>query len=357
MKITVIPANDLTSSHVAAWSRFQQADPELESPFFRPEFTRLVAETRGDVEVAILEEDGEPAGFFPFQRRMWGNGTPVGGPLNDFQGVVARPGLTWHADELIRACRLSAWDFDHLLASQQPFQSYHVGTGSSPFLDVSAGFESYQAESCRNGSRTIRELPRKIRKVEREVGPVRFELHSPDPNVLTTLFSWKREQYRRTSVTDVFAYPWTVQLLDRVVRVQEESFGGMLSALYFGDRLAAVELLMRSNGVLHGWFPAYDPFFGQYSPGMILVFELARAMPSRGLRRYHMGKGEARHKNSFATGTVPLVAGSVALHPLGRMLRRGWHRTRNAVRGSRLLAPARLLGRWTRPLRGWLAFR
>jgi hypothetical protein len=90
---------------------------------------------------------------------------------------------------------------------------------------------------------------------------------------------------------------------------------------------------------------------------MLLVFELARAMPSRGLRRYHMGKGEAQHKNTFANGTVPLAAGSVTLHPLGRMLRRGWHQTRALVRSWRVLAPARLLGRWTRPLRGWLAFR
>jgi CelD/BcsL family acetyltransferase involved in cellulose biosynthesis len=357
MKITVLPARELTPEHVQTWARLQQADPELESPFFRPEFTRLVASVRTDVEVAVLEEDGELAGFFPFQRRFWGAGVPVGGRVNDFQGVVARPGLSWRADELIRACGLSVWDFDHLLPSQQPFQSYHFATGNSPFMDVSAGFQAYQAEQIRNGSRTIRELPRKIRKLEREVGPVRFEFHTAERNVLETLLRWKSEQYQRTRVTDVFTYPWTVQLLERVVLEKDEAFAGVLSALYIGDRLAAVELMLRSHAVLHGWFPAFDRSLGQYSPGLILNFELARSMPSLGLRRYHMGKGETRHKNSFATGAIPLARGSVALRPLGRLLRRGWEHTRAFVRRSRILAPARVLGRLTRPLRGWLAFR
>jgi len=357
MKITVLPARELTAEHIEAWSRFQQADPELESPFFRPEFTRLVASVRSDVEVAVLEENGALAGFFPFQRRLWGTGVPVGGRVNDFQGVVAKPGLIWRADELLRACGLSAWVFDHLLPSQQPFQSYHFATGSSPFLDVSAGFDAYQAEQCRNGSRTVREIPRKIRKVEREVGPLRFELHTDERDVFQTLLRWKSEQYRLTGVTDVFAYPWTVQLLERVLLEKDDAFRGVLSALYFGDRLAAMELMIRSQSVLHGWFPTYDRSLGQYSPGLILTFELARAMPAHGLRRYHMGKGETRHKNSFATGAISLASGSVALHPLGRLLRNGWQYTRTLVRGSRLLAPARLLGRWTRPLRGWLAFR
>jgi CelD/BcsL family acetyltransferase involved in cellulose biosynthesis len=357
MKITVLPARELTAEHIQAWARFQQADPELESPFFRPEFTRLVASVRTDVEVAVLEENGELAGFFPFQRRLWGTGVPVGGRVNDFQGVVAKTGLIWRADELLRACGLSAWVFDHLLPSQQPFQMHHFTTGNSPLMDVSAGFEAFQAEMTRNGSRTIRELPRKIRKAAREVGPVRFEFHTAEPKVLETLLRWKREQYRRTQVTDVFAYPWTVQLLERVVLEREDAFAGILAALYIGDRLAAIELMLRSHDVLHGWFPAFDRSLGQYSPGLILNFELARVMPSLGLRRYHMGKGEAQHKNTFATGAIKLATGSVSLRPLDRLLRRGWERTRSLLRRSRILAPARVLGRLTRPLRGWLAFR
>ena len=37
---------------------------------------------------------GEPVGYFPFQRTARNVGIPVGGSLNDFQGVVARPGFS-----------------------------------------------------------------------------------------------------------------------------------------------------------------------------------------------------------------------------------------------------------------------
>jgi CelD/BcsL family acetyltransferase involved in cellulose biosynthesis len=357
MKIDIIPARALTPEHVEAWARLQQTNSDLESPFFCPEFTRLVAEVRDDVEVAVLKENGEAVGFFPFQRRFWWRGGPVGGRMNDFQGVIARPGLSWCADELIRACGLSAWNFDHLLPSQQAFRSYYFTSGSSPYMDVAAGFDAYQAERYQKGSREFREIPRKMRKVEREVGPIRFELHTDNRDVFATLLRWKTEQYRRTRVTDVFAYSWAVRLLERVLLEKDEAFSGILSALYFGDRLAAIELMLRSRDVLHGWFPAYDPELGKYSPGVILSYELARTMPGRGLRRYHMGKGETRHKSTFATGAIPLASGSVALDPLDRLLRRGGNRFWALARDSRLLAPARLVGRLTRPLRGWLAFR
>jgi CelD/BcsL family acetyltransferase involved in cellulose biosynthesis len=355
MKITALPARQLRPEHVQAWARLQQSDPDLESPFFRPEFTQLVASVR-EVEVAVLEEGGEPAGFFPFQRYFWGRGGPVGGRLNDFQGVVARPGLRWSAEDLLRACGLSAWNFDHLLPRQWPFQSYQFATANSPFMDVSAGYDAYLTQQKRKGSRDFLDIPKKVRKVEREIGPVRFEIHTTDREVLATLLRWKSEQYRQTRVTDVFAYPWAVQLVERVVRESTPAFAGNLSALYFGDRLAAIELMIRSHNVLHGWFPAYDRSLARYSPGVILTFELARAMSSLGLRRYHMGRGESRHKCTFATGAIPVGGGSVALHPLGKLLRQGWHQTRERVRSWWALAPARLLGRWSRPLRGWLAF-
>src|SRR2546423_471270 len=135
MKVTVLSANRLTPGHLAAWIRLQRADPALDSPFFRPEFTQAVAAVRKDVAVAVLEQDGELAGFFPFQRTRWNIGKPVGGPLSDFQGVVVRQGFVWSAEELVRGCGLAAWDFNHLLASQLPFQPYHCRTLPSPYLD------------------------------------------------------------------------------------------------------------------------------------------------------------------------------------------------------------------------------
>jgi len=356
-KIITLPADQLTPAHIEAWARLQRADPAVDSPYFRPEFTQAVAAVRNDVRVAVLEEDGEAAGFFPFQRGRWGIGRPVGGPLSDFQGIIVRPGLAWSADELVRGCGLRAWDFNHLVAEQKSFHPFHRVQAESPFMDLSAGFEAYQEERQKAGSMLLRQTLRKARKAEREVGPLRFEVHTADAHAFAALIAWKEEQYRRTRAANVFAFGWTRKLLEGILAHANEEFAGLLSALYFGDRLAAVHLWMRSRAVLHSWFPAYEADLRSYSPGLVLLLEMARRAPALGVRRMDLGKGVKDYKSSFMSGAIPLAEGSVALHPLLRLVRHGWQWTRTWVRSSRLRAPARLAARWTRPLRGWLAFR
>jgi CelD/BcsL family acetyltransferase involved in cellulose biosynthesis len=357
MKFTVVPAGWLTPEQVLTWSQLQRNDPAVDSPYFRPEFTQAVAQVRGDVEVAILEEDGATVGFFPFQRGRWGLGRPVGGNMSDFQGIVARPGLLYDPIDLVRGCGLSGWDFDHLVAGQRPFVPHCYLTAESPYMDLSAGYEAYLAERNRAGTDAIRQIQRKARKVEREIGPLRFEFHTNDPQVFATLLEWKSAQYRRTRAPNIFAYGWTVKLLERILSTSGEAFAGVLSALYIGDRLVAVHLGMRSYGVLHSWFPAYDVSLAKFSPGLLLLLEIARAGAALGIRRLDLGRGEKEYKSRLQSGAIPLVEGCVAVRPVVRLLRRGWHDTRQWVRSSSLGAPVRLAARMARPLRTWLAFR
>jgi CelD/BcsL family acetyltransferase involved in cellulose biosynthesis len=360
MKIHVVPAKQLTPDLVTAWARLQQADPAVDSPYFRPEFTQAVASVCEGVEVAVLEEGGEAAGFFPFQRGRWNVGRPVGDPLSDFQGVVARKGLAWTAEELIGGCGLSAWHFGHLLASQQPFQPHHTSLAVSPYLDLSNGFDAYRAGRRPAGGKTITETLRKGRQLSREMGPVRFEAHTADKKVFATLLEWKTAQYLRTKSPNVLALGWPVRLLERILGEQGEAFAGMLSALYVGDWLIAIELAMRSYGVLHGWFPAYDQTFARYSPGHILMAELAKAAPSLGIRRFDLGKGGIggeQYKMSFASGVLSVAQGSVVRNRVVRVLRRGWQHTRAWARSSPLCGPARVVRRWLRPVGRWLATR
>jgi CelD/BcsL family acetyltransferase involved in cellulose biosynthesis len=356
MKIAVLSADQLTSDHVQAWSRWQRADAALDSPFFRPEYAQAVAAVRTDVKIAVLEEDGEPAGFFPFQHGRWGAGKPIGGRMTDFQGLVGRPGLTWDAEELVRGCGLAAWDFDHLVISQQSFRSHYYATAESPYLNLSGGFDAYQEERTRAGSLMVKQTLRKARKLEREVGTLRFEAHTTDKSVLAALIRWKSEQYLRTKATNVFAFSWTLQLLERVLDQSGEAFRGMMSALYAGPHLVAVHLGLRSHEVMNWWLPTYDRSFGQYSPGLVLLMEFSKAAQSLGIRRIDLGKGDMDYKSRLMSGASLVAEGSVAVQPFLRVLRRNWHRTRAWVRSSPLRGASRVVGRWTRPIRGWLAF-
>ena len=101
----------------------------------------------------------------------------MGGALSDFHGVIADARAVWDAGDLVRRCGLSTWDFDHLVASQQAFVPYHQKLAESPYLDLSAGFEAYALARRESGSEQIKKTGNLRRRLEREVGALRFQAH------------------------------------------------------------------------------------------------------------------------------------------------------------------------------------
>jgi CelD/BcsL family acetyltransferase involved in cellulose biosynthesis len=347
-KTNVLRGHELTRGLAACWNRIQSANPDLDSPYFAADYVRAVASVRGDVEVAVLESDGQATGFFPFQRSSRGVGLPVGGRLSDFQAVIALPGSEWSAPELIRSCRLTAWKFDHLLVSQGQFRPYHWAEAPSPFVDLADGFDAYRQARRHQGSRGIDSILYERRKAERRVGPVRFEFHTNDERVFQALLQWKGAQLRSSGQTDLFSSRWIVELLDRIRQCQGQDFSGVLSALYLGERLAAAHLGMRSGAVLHYWFPAYDPAQATSSAGQICFVELARAAANLGVRRIDLGKGREPYKLRLMSGSIAVAEGALDLRPAVALATRSWHRALDWARDSPLRRPLLRPARWLR---------
>jgi CelD/BcsL family acetyltransferase involved in cellulose biosynthesis len=359
MNITLHRPDELTADIIAAWERLQQSHPAYRSPYFHPQFTQCVAAVRDDVEVAVLGDGTETQGVFPFQRGPGrGEGRPVGGRMSDFHGVLLAPGTNVSLDALMTGCRLRSFAFDHLIVANQPFETAGWTTAASPFLDFTNGFDAYRAERNKSGTEEIKQTERKLRKFEREVGPLRFEFHTEDRAVFETLLAWKSQQYRDTGLTDVFFFPWTVRLLEQILQRQGDEFGGILSSLHAGDRLVAMHYGMRCRDVLHSWFPAYDRDFYKYSPGMLLLYKLAEACPARGITRLDLGKGTEQYKVNLASGTDLVAEGSVDRSVVSRTVRRFWNGARSLVKSSpRLRAAIETPLRLVRPLREKKAFR
>ena len=348
MKITVIPGRQLTPEHVQAWSALQATVPALSSPFLCPEFTVAVAAVRDDVRVGILEQGGRMVGFFPHQRRRWFVGEPVGGWLNDLQGVIAQPDAEWDAGALIRGCGLLEWRYGRLLASQEPFAPFHLRRHASAFIDVSRGYDAYLAEKRQSGVdlENVQQLARKTRNVEREIGPLRFESHSSDISVLAALMRWKSERYAPHGYRDAFAVSWARRLLERVHATQTLHFGGILSVLYAGDEVAAAHMGLRSESLWHFWFPAYNPRFARYSPGLMLLLRMAQHASAAGLQGIELGGGAYAFKQTLANRSVILAEGGVARLPAITAARRWRRSSATLIRQSPLLhLPARAVNR------------
>jgi CelD/BcsL family acetyltransferase involved in cellulose biosynthesis/ubiquinone/menaquinone biosynthesis C-methylase UbiE len=264
------------------------------------------------VDVGIIEDSRGLTGFFPFERSGPDEAVPVGEPLNDCQAVVAPPGLDFDPVDLLHGCGLRCWHFNHLLASQAPFRPFHRVATESPIIDLSHGYEVWRRSRPGAGTRPLAGLANLERRLERKLGPLRFEPDCHDTVLLDTLLRWKSAQYQRTGVPDRFADGGRPGHILRLIHAESGAgFAGMLSALWAGETLLALHFGMRSDRVLHYWFPAYDPTFAWTSPGTLLLVRLAAEAAKMGLRTLDLGKGRAPYKERFRSSAVPLAEGLV----------------------------------------------
>ena len=192
--LKVVPGRDLDATLVRSWTEIQLSNPELSSPYFAPEFTRIVAMARDDVQVAVISEDGQPVAFFPFQREEGSDhmvGVQVAYPISDFQALICKPGFTFDPLELIRECGFVTYNFHNSLTSQRVFTPFHQSLHPSPHMDLSQGYEAYAREKRASGSNLIKSCANLARRIEREVGPLRFVAHSGDPELLRQALALK----------------------------------------------------------------------------------------------------------------------------------------------------------------------
>jgi len=340
LNISLLRPHELTATQVACWREIQNQAKSLQSGLFCAELVQMVDRHRAGLEVALIENRNRCVGFFPFYRDRWNFARPFAGPLTDFQGVVAALDEPLDIRELLRSCNLNGWSFDHLLAEQQAFRPYHVIQGESPYMDLSRGFEAYRTNRRNARSDELKEALRKSRKIQRELGALRFEPYVQKEAALNQLLKWKAEQLHRTKAKNSLSSAWISSLMREVITTRTPEFAGMLSAIYVGDQLAAATLGVRSRNVLHGWVTAYDRKFAKYSPGLILLTQLGQAAENLGVHRIDMGKGSEPYKRSFGSGGTPLAEGVVDLGFVGSLVRTNLLRAKQWIKSSRLAAPA-----------------
>jgi hypothetical protein len=220
-------------------------------------------------------------------------------PEADAKGPVDRE-IFYFPRTVLRTTRVE--DRTPELPGQQP----------SPYVDWTkhATFEAFEAEWKSRGLVKSQDTPRQRRRLEKDVGPVRFQLDDPRPEVFDTCVQWKSSQYRATGLTDMFADPRNVALFRRL----RERGVLLVSSLFAGDKLLAAHFGSSSDRRLGWWVPAYDPAYSKYSPGRLLLEELMKASQARGDLEFDFLIGDEAYKFHFATHNR--VIGAVGTPPL-----------------------------------------
>jgi len=325
---------EVGADDIARWADLQCADPRFASPFLRPEFAQWLGEVRDDIRVVIIREGDAAVGFFPFGK-CGAAAHPVGTPLSSCQAVVAEANCRWDGLELLRATGLHRLTFDFWIPGQEEIGSFCTVAAQCPYVDLSEGFDAYAAAKKEQGSKLFKDVRQKMKKLVRDHGPVRCELIR-ETQAAERLIEWKSAQCRRTHVADLFRFDWPAQVLNAAVTRATDACGAMMWGLYSGERLIAVNVVLRSHQHADGWFIAFDSCYERYSPGMILFHEMLRNLPAQGIARLGLGKGVFGYKQRLMTGTTIVHEGIIDPRPAVRAVWTHWQQTRHWLRRSRL---------------------
>jgi CelD/BcsL family acetyltransferase involved in cellulose biosynthesis len=311
MKVTVVRPAELGPADWRRWASFSRG-PSLGSPFLSFEFTRVIGGLREDARVAVIEEGSTTCAFFPFQVDDDHVGRPIGATIADAQAVMCDTAWDFDPQELVSAAGLSCWHFDHLVVSQPQFASYERQRHRAPFVDLGAGHGQF-LQGVRDHSRDLlAQVGRRSRKLEREIGPVVCEWQSSQAeDDLRLLQQWKSGQYARDETWDRFAAPWIAEAVRRLAQSRDPGCTGVLTALRAGGRLVAAHLGLLGEDRLSWWFPAYDPEFGRYSPGLVLLLALIGEAAERGVPIIDLGRGEHGYKLRVTTHFSEVAEGCV----------------------------------------------
>jgi CelD/BcsL family acetyltransferase involved in cellulose biosynthesis len=127
---------------------------------------------------------------------------------------------------------------------------------------------------------------------------------------------------------NVFSCGWTRDLL-LALAAQKTGQSCLRAGVYRrGGELVAAEICLIDGEDLHFWFPAYNPAYSRYSPGLLLTFDIIRHTANLGQKVFDFGSGGEAYKSPM-TIDGPLcyegqVGQALALPVKSDRLQRAW---------------------------------
>lgn len=309
MRVEAVHPREIGPSEVALWRARQAADPNLASPYFAPEWAKLVGAVRPDARVCVIEFG---KGFMGVQRSSRFAAMGLGAPIADYQGVVGERGLPIDRVALCRALRVGRIDLVGVPEGQAVLAGRVAGGEGSWIADVSGGLEAYRAHFKSARPKIARQTDSRLRKLAEQHGEPVFTAISTDRQHFDTLMRWKLTQLRASGQPAIWAKPWVRRVLDATFELRESELAGAFFTLTVGDRLVAANYCLRSSRALHGWVLGHDPAFDAFSPGMQIARMTIEWAAQNGLSEVDFGGGDYQFKRHLATGQRRIEWGSLA---------------------------------------------
>jgi CelD/BcsL family acetyltransferase involved in cellulose biosynthesis len=315
MSVTLCAIDALSDSQTSRWNELLLTASPVRSAFLSHAFCKAVNDVRGGVNVLHIREQDGGEGFLPFQirsgRSLLGHGEKPGAGMSDFFGVVGNLQKRYSANELLSAARLSALRFDHAVRALCPF-SFDDAESSQGIRLHAESLAQFKDRLLGTNKDFVKSVLYRERRLAREMGVIEFSWKSTGPQALDRLIAAKRDQYRRTGVSDGLKAAWQRNLLHRLVEMlPAPSCEAVVSSLHAGGKWIASKFGLICADTLHSWFSVYDPEYRRYGPGHLVWFKVIEAGCAKGIRTFDFGEGESDYKSQYNGESYEVWKGAI----------------------------------------------
>ncbi len=323
MRVTEIRPSELGETECGLWRQFALNAPHARSAFMGWRFTACVGDVRDDARVAVIEDEGGILAFLPYHRRPMGIARPIGAPFSDQHGPVVRPGAALDLKRALKMLGLTAYMHTAMPAQclsgpAGPVFSSAPVYAAAPGADPQAYIDRKRAEH----STRSKAFGKRERKTARERGPVEIVLDDQDPAAMEMILQLKRRQFRATGKHDVLGPGWSRAMFERLQQRDAPDFGLRVATLRLNATMAAGEICLLGQSVLHSWIAVYDPEMSNYAPGLQLLQGVIAGAPSLGVDRIDLGTGHGHYKELFADPEGTYLEGAACADGLAGGARR-----------------------------------
>lgn len=344
--IVLKPLSDLSPVELDAWQAFRRDDHALASPYFAVGYLKAMETARPGVQIVCWRDGETPTGFLPLRRAALGLARPVGGPMDDLHGVIAPAGQAFDIKAAMREVGLGGYAFSATPYTQVRHSLVgHCGEGNH-IIDLSSGSDAYFAQRG-EASRSFKRLRSKARRlIEDPSVEVRHDVK--DPAAFDRMIELKKMAFAEAGYFDLFSLDWPRKALEAIASSEASDARGVLSTLHMGGRMAAVTFNMRSEDVLHYWFPAYEPDLADSQAGNALLFSLVDWAAAEGIREIHLGLGAAQYKVMMGSYAMPVRIGETPVSGSAKLFSTFAARARDMEEAGGFALPAKLARKFDR---------
>jgi CelD/BcsL family acetyltransferase involved in cellulose biosynthesis len=289
-----VDPSELSGTDKEIWNNLVENNEQLLAPCFFFEFILTLSKSVPKCKVCILRKDGGIQGFVAFcfdeQKRT---AYPI--PLCDYTPIVLPDGANISVSEIVKAAGIRVWHISNLIEGIAPISRFYDSS-----RDVVYMFSSPPSKVKLSRMAPKKKIQQQINNLSRDFGSSISLKTTRSLATLEKLLFYKRQRYPVPICAE--------GVLHSFIAADRGGVSSEIFVLMVGETEAAWAYCQIVKKTVYFWFPAFDPIFSRYSPGLILLFLLTQNLEAIGCDSIDFGPGGENYKARLANATLTVVS-------------------------------------------------